>query len=235
MKLVLMRHGQTNANITGALDTAEPGFPLNTAGRKQVQTAVKTWEELGLPDPQLIVTSNLIRTHQSAIPFEEHFGLVHVESADANEIQAGRLEMATDMESVEKYVRTIGSWMQGQTDLQMEGAETGAQTLTRFNRVIAKVAQQIASDGCALVIAHGAIIRYWAYMNTPEITFALAATKPVSNASLSVFEGEPGRFSARIWSSRPVEQWQVAENLTQLRPSKELLDKLLGSPKMPGK
>lgn len=235
MKLVLMRHGQTSANITGALDTAEPGSPLNAEGERQVQAAVKTWEELGLPAPQLIVTSNLIRTHQSAIPFEEHFGLVHVESADVNEIQAGRLEMATDMESVEKYVRTIGSWMQGQTDLQMEEAETGIQTLTRFNRIIAQVAQQVGSDGCTLVIAHGAIIRYWAYMNTPEVTFALAATKPVSNASLSVFEGEPGRFSARIWSSRPVEHWQVDENLTQLRPSKELLDKLLGSPKVPGK
>lgn len=235
MKLVLMRHGQTSANITGALDTAEPGSPLNAEGERQVQAAVKTWEELGLPDPQLIVTSNLIRTHQSAIPFEEHFGLVHVESADVNEIQAGRLEMATDMESVEKYVRTIGSWMQGQTDLQMEEAETGIQTLTRFNRIIAQVAQQVGSDGCALVIAHGAIIRYWAYMNTPEVTFALAATKPVSNASLSVFEGEPGRFSARIWSSRPVEHWQVDENLTQLRPSKELLDKLLDNPKAPGK
>ena len=235
MKLVLMRHGQTSANITGALDTAEPGSPLNAEGERQVQAAVKTWEELGLPAPQLIVTSNLIRTHQSAIPFEEHFGLVHVESADVNEIQAGRLEMATDMESVEKYVRTIGSWMQGKTDLQMEEAETGIQTLTRFNRIIAQVAQQVGSDGCTLVIAHGAIIRYWAYMNTPEVTFALAATKPVSNASLSVFEGEPGRFSARIWSSRPVEHWQVDENLTQLRPSKELLDKLLGSPKVPGK
>lgn len=235
MKLVLMRHGQTSANITGALDTAEPGSPLNAEGERQVQAAVKTWEELGLPAPQLIVTSNLIRTHQSAIPFEEHFGLVHVESADVNEIQAGRLEMATDMESVEKYVRTIGSWMQGQTDLQMEEAETGIQTLTRFNRIIAQVAQQVGSDGCALVIAHGAIIRYWAYMNTPEVTFALAATKPVSNASLSVFEGEPGRFSARIWSSRPVEHWPVDENLTQLRPSKVLLDKLLGSPKAPGK
>lgn len=235
MKLVLMRHGQTSANITGALDTAEPGSPLNAEGERQVKAAVKTWEELVLPVPQLIVTSNLIRTHQSAIPFEERFGLVHEESADVNEIQAGRLEMATDMESVEKYVRTIGSWMQGQTDLQMEGAETGLQTLTRFNRIIANVAQQVGSDGCALVIAHGAIIRYWAYMNTPEVTFALAATKPVSNASLSVFEGEPGRFSARIWSSRPVEHWQVDENLTQLRPSKELLDKLLGSPKAPGK
>lgn len=235
MKLVLMRHGQTSANITGALDTAEPGSPLNAEGERQVQAAVKTWEELGLPDPQLIVTSNLIRTHQSAIPFEERFGLVHVESADVNEIQAGRLEMATDVESVEKYVRTIGSWMQGQTDLQMEEAETGLQTLTRFNRIIAQVAQQVGSDGCALVIAHGAIIRYWAYMNTPEVTFALAATKPVSNASLSVFEGEPGRFSARIWSSRPVEHWQVDENLTQLRPSKELLDKLLDSPKVPGR
>ena len=44
MKLVLMRHGQTNANISGALDTAEPGAPLNPEGLRQARAALKTWE-----------------------------------------------------------------------------------------------------------------------------------------------------------------------------------------------
>ena len=47
MKLVLMRHGQTSANLTGALDTAEPGSPLNAEGERQARAAVKTWEKLG--------------------------------------------------------------------------------------------------------------------------------------------------------------------------------------------
>ncbi|WP_122820982.1 histidine phosphatase family protein [Varibaculum vaginae] len=230
MKLVLMRHGQTSANITGALDTAEPGAPLNQEGIRQARAAVKTWDKLGLPAPQLIVTSNLIRTQQTARPLEERFALTRIESADANEVQAGKLEMATDMASVEKYVRTIGAWMQGDLQLKMDGGESGAQTLARFNRVVSAAADQVGTDGCAVIVAHGAIIRYWSYMNTPEVTFALAATKPVSNASLSVFEGEPGNFAAKIWSSRPVGEWEVDENITELRPSKALLDKLLGTP-----
>ena len=230
MKLVLMRHGQTSANITGALDTAEPGAPLHQEGQRQAHAAVKTWEQLGLPDPQLIVTSNLIRTHQTARPLEEYFGLTRIQSGDVNEVQAGDLEMATDMASVEKYVSTIGAWMQGNTQVRMEGGESGAETLARFNRVVAAAAEQVGADGCAVIVAHGAIIRYWSYMSTPEITFALAATKPVSNASLSVFEGEPGNFSAKIWSSRPVGDWEVDESVTELRPSKALLDKVLGTP-----
>ena len=231
MKLVLVRHGQTSANITGALDTAEPGSPLNAEGERQVEAAVQTWQELSLPAPQLIVTSNLIRTHQTARPLEERFGLTRIQNGDANEIQAGKLEMASDLVSVEQYVRTIGSWMQGDTQLKMEGGESGAETLARFNRVVRAACDQVGPDGCAVIVAHGAIIRYWSYMNSPEITFALAATKPVTNASLSVFEGEPGKFSARIWSSRPVEDWQVDESVTELRPSKALLDKVLGTPK----
>ncbi|MDU5317218.1 MAG: phosphoglycerate mutase family protein, partial [Varibaculum cambriense] len=86
MKLVLMRHGQTSANITGALDTAEPGSPLNAEGERQVEAAVQTWQELSLPAPQLIVTSNLIRTHQTARPLEERFGLTRIQNGDANEI-----------------------------------------------------------------------------------------------------------------------------------------------------
>lgn len=230
MKLVLMRHGQTNANISGALDTAEPGAPLNPEGLRQARAALKTWEQLHLPDPQLIVTSNLIRTHQTARPLEERFGLTRVQSGDANEVQAGKLEMASDLASVEQYVRTIGSWMQGDTQVRMEGGESGAETLARFNRAVAQAAEEVGPDGCAVIVAHGAIIRYWSYMNTPEITFALAATKPVSNASLTVFEGEPGNFSAHIWSSRPVGDWEVDESVTELRPSKALLDKVLGTP-----
>lgn len=231
MKLVLMRHGQTSANLTGALDTAEPGSPLNAEGERQARAAVKTWEELGLPNPQLIVTSNLIRTHQTARPLEERFALTRIQNGGANEVQAGKLEMASDLASVEQYVRTIGAWMQGDTQVRMEGAENGAEILARFNRVVAQAADEVGTDGCAVIVAHGAIIRYWSYMNSPEITFALAATKPVSNASLTVFEGEPGNFSAQIWSSRPVEDWEVDESVTELRPSKELLDKVLGTPK----
>ncbi len=230
MKLVLMRHGQTSANITGALDTAEPGAPLNGEGQRQAEAALETWEQLGLPDPQLIVTSNLIRTHQTARPLEERFGLTRTQNGEANEVQAGKLEMASDMASVEQYVRTIGAWMQGDTQVRMDGGESGAETLARFNRVVAGAADQVGPSGCAVIVAHGAIIRYWSYMSTPEITFALAATKPVSNASLSVFEGEPGNFSAKIWSSRPVGEWEVDESVTELRPSKALLDKVLGTP-----
>lgn len=230
MKLVLMRHGQTSSNISGALDTAEPGAPLNAEGKRQVRAAIKTWEDLDLPAPQLIVTSNLIRTHQSAQPLEEHFDLTRIQTGDANEVQAGKLEMASDMDSVEKYVRTIGTWMHGDAQLKMEGGESGEEALARFNRVVAAAADQVGPDGCAVIVAHGAIIRYWSYMSSPEITFALAATKPVSNASLSVFEGKPGNFSARIWSSRPVGEWEVDESVTELRPSKALLDKVLGSP-----
>ena len=83
--------------------------------------------------------------------------------------------MASDLVSVEQYVRTIGSWMQGDTQVRMEGAESGAEILARFNRVVAQAADEVGADGCVVIVAHGAIIRYWSYMNSPEITFALAA------------------------------------------------------------
>jgi len=47
MKLVLMRHGQTSANLTGALDTAEPGSPLNAEGERQARAAGKNLGKTG--------------------------------------------------------------------------------------------------------------------------------------------------------------------------------------------
>ena len=41
MRLLLMRHGQTHANISGDLDTAHPGVDLTDLGRAQAVAASK--------------------------------------------------------------------------------------------------------------------------------------------------------------------------------------------------
>ena len=41
MRLLLMRHGQTHANVSGELDTAHPGVELTDLGHTQATTAAQ--------------------------------------------------------------------------------------------------------------------------------------------------------------------------------------------------
>ena len=40
MRLILIRHGQTQSNVDGALDTAFPGAPLDDVGLAQAEALV---------------------------------------------------------------------------------------------------------------------------------------------------------------------------------------------------
>ena len=65
MRLLLMRHGQTHANVSGELDTAHPGLELTDLGHTQATAAAQA-----LLDEHLdaIYVSSRTRTHQTAAP-----------------------------------------------------------------------------------------------------------------------------------------------------------------------
>ena len=65
MRLLLVRHGQTAANVRGELDTAIPGPGLTRLGRRQAK-AIPT--ELADEAIDGIYSSALIRTQETAQP-----------------------------------------------------------------------------------------------------------------------------------------------------------------------
>ena len=77
MRLLLLRHGQTTANVHGALDTAFPGRPLTDLGRAQAAAVPAALAE---EDVSALYCSNLTRTRQTAEPLRaetslSYFGL----------------------------------------------------------------------------------------------------------------------------------------------------------------
>ena len=64
MRLLLLRHGQTESNVIGALDTAVPGAPLNELGLRQAAAVpgafsaleISTLRSLMLYEPPYVAT-----------------------------------------------------------------------------------------------------------------------------------------------------------------------------------
>ena len=65
MRLILIRHGQTQSNVDHLLDTGHPGAPLTAEGRRQAATLV---DRLAAEPIEAIYSSDLTRARQTAEP-----------------------------------------------------------------------------------------------------------------------------------------------------------------------
>lgn len=156
MRLFLLRHGQTHANVSGALDTAVPGLDLTDLGRRQAQAASRALAGEGIGH---ISVSSLARTHQTAEPMATDLGPTPVEHDGLREIAAGDFEMRVDEEAILGYLGTVAQWLDGDLDTRMPGGETGVAFLERYDEAIASTCA--AGVDAALVVSHGAAIRTW--------------------------------------------------------------------------
>ena len=123
MKLLLVRHARTMANVMGALDTAFHGQPLDATGLTQAATLPERLERAGhLEGLSGLWTSPILRARQTVAPVEQATGLSAVVDSGLREVLAGDLEMATDERSVACYRDTTRSWMAGRTACRLPGS-----------------------------------------------------------------------------------------------------------------
>ncbi len=195
MRLLLIRHGQTTSNVSGSLDTARPGADLTDLGREQAELLVERLREEPI---DALHASTLVRTQQTIAPLAAARALDVRIHDGLREWDAGDLEMNSDEESVQVYVKVVLSWAEGRTDLRMPGGPDGAEAFGRYDRAVAEIAA--TGSACAAVVSHGAAIRTWVAARAKDVDVAYAAAHPLLNTQVVKLVGDPG-------SGWAVEDW----------------------------
>lgn len=185
VRLLLIRHGQTPANVLGSLDTAPPGPGLTEFGHRQAAAVPAT---IAGESIEGIYVSSLTRTHLTAAPLAAALGIEPVELPGLEEIQAGDYEGLRDRESVRGYLGTILRWGTGEPDLRMPGSETGTEFMARFDAAIAEVERR-HPNGTAVVFNHGAAIRLWVRMRSIGIDPEFTVRADLDNTGMAIMEG----------------------------------------------
>jgi broad specificity phosphatase PhoE len=189
MRLLLIRHGQTPANVLGQLDTAMPGPGLTELGREQ---AAAVPSALASERIDGIYASRLIRTQQTAAPLARVNGEMHrVVLPGIHEIEAGELEGLSDEISIRRYLETVWAWGSGTLDERMPGAGDGHDFYGRFDADVARIADENAQDATVALFSHGAAIRAWTAARAGNIDPAFPGRQHLDNTGVVVMTGDP--------------------------------------------
>ena len=209
MRLYLIRHGQTPANVAGELDTAPPGAVLTDLGQAQAAALVDALADEPVTG---VYASPLRRTQLTAAPLAESIGRdVHVQPG-LEEVRAADLEMRSDEEAVAAYLGCLAGWILGDLDREMPGGHDGHAFLERYDAAVRAIAARHQDGEAAVAFSHGAAIRTWTSLRAEGIDPETVTERRIMNTGAVVLEGDPTSGWRLVrWSGQPLGGDQLAD------------------------
>ena len=213
-RLILVRHGQSHANVERRLDTRPPGADLTELGVRQGREFARARTH----PTGIILHSTARRAEQTAAAIEAEFIAAGSGFASApegltiptarqvegiHEAQAGDLENRNDDEAIAEFNAVYQRWHEGDLGARMPGGESGRDVLDRYLPVITDLRLRYLDDRDwtedIIVVSHGAAIRLAAAtLAGVEPSFVLehhlANTEAVTLAPIT-----DGRWSCVQW------------------------------------
>lgn len=200
MRLLLIRHGQTPANVRGELNTAVPGPRLTPLGERQ---AAEVPHALSGDPIEVIAASVLIRTQLTAEPLARTRALDIDVYPGIHEIEAGDLEDRSDRTAVRSYLETIFAWGLGHLDERMPGGPDGHDFFGRFDADIASLVATGADT--AVVFSHGAAIRAWVARRATNVAPGFSMHNELDNTGIvELDENADGGWTLNSWAGAPI-------------------------------
>ncbi len=201
-RLVLVRHGQSRANVDKLLDTRPPGAELTPLGRDQARAFARHARSV----PGLLLHSVATRAAQTAAEISAELGVPAREVIGIHEVQVGDLENRNDQGAVDEFDATYRRWLHGDRDVPMPGGESANQVLERYLPVLDELRVRYLDDenwtSDIVVVSHGAAIRLaGALLGDVDSSFALEHHLANTEAVV-LLPAADGGWNCAQWGSR---------------------------------
>lgn len=202
-RLLLIRHGQTDANVRGALDSRPPGEPLNDNGHAQARALV---DRLGDRPITAVYASLAVRAQQTAAPLAAALGLDVMVHDGIHEVFVGDLEGRHDVEARERFREVYERFWEGDLDVHLPGGESAGDVRARFLPAVEKIVA--GATGEVVLVSHGGTIRIGAgaLLGDP------VETDYVANTGLVALRPDPGAPTGWVldhWDPAPPRRGDV--------------------------
>ncbi|MGN6610332.1 MAG: GNAT family N-acetyltransferase [Angustibacter sp.] len=150
--VIVMRHGQSEGNVTRRLSAAEPGGGLTEQGRRQARAAA---EALAQRNVARVYCSPLLRARQTASELTTALGAGEpVVLHGMREFGLGDLEGSDTDDDWARVDAVFDAWLDGDLQAALPGAESGEDVVTRVRDALEGVADLHRGE-TVVVVSHG--------------------------------------------------------------------------------
>jgi broad specificity phosphatase PhoE len=183
-RIIMIRHGQSLANAQSRF-AGHSDFDLSELGKQQAELAAKYLFEKEQID--VIYSSDLLRAHNTALPFSKAYGLPINDREGLRELFAGDWEGRTIDDIKQRYAEDFRVWREDFSNARCTGGESVGEMYERMIREVLCLARE--NDGkCILLATHATPIRV-----TEAYSRGLSADRVhevpfVRNSAMNIFE-----------------------------------------------
>lgn len=201
MRILLIRHGQSHANVNGRIQG--PDDPLTELGRDQARLLGPHLQESY--DIDHLVSSSLYRAHDTAsiiaettrheITFDPRFAEI------MNGYAIGMLW--TEWREANPELAAVWGWDVRHADAAWPGGESGRDVCNRaFAAWDELVERYVHTDNTVAVVSHGGVIAWLAArINGDDLEYWPAAYSDIANCSVSEIDiSRAGRATIAAWN-----------------------------------
>lgn len=191
-QIYIVRHGQTDYNKNHIVQGSGVNSSLNATGRQQAQAFFQKYQEIPF---EVVLTSTLVRTHQTMAPFIEK-GLAWQQYGQIDEMAWGEHEGKKSTPAMmEEYKIMIANWKAGNYDARIKGGESAQELSNRIQEFIYRLKQR--PEERILVCSHGRAMRCLIAHLKADHLYNMDLY-PHSNTGLYLTDYKPDIFSFRL-------------------------------------
>ncbi|HMO57849.1 MAG TPA: histidine phosphatase family protein [Roseiflexaceae bacterium] len=156
MRLLLIRHGETDWNATLRYQ-GHAAIPLNEQGREQARIVAERLQRFY--QPAALYSSDILRATETAMLIGEALGLTPIAMPDLREIDVGQWEGLTPEQLYRRFPDHMREFERDPARTVRIGGESYAQLQQRAMRAMQQITAQHAAHDTVLAVSHGGTIR----------------------------------------------------------------------------
>lgn len=203
--LFLIRHGQTDWNITGRI---QGNPPLNKVGIWQAEQSARALTERCRPNSRsLVVCSGMTRACQTAHIFADPLGLKVEEDPRLMERKFGQWEGQLVSELSKKYPEDLEGWLKGEGTELKYGVESHEEVAKRTGEAVMEWTEAKGDFDKLFIFSHGTCINdciRFIFSEGSNLSFSRgAALLDMNNAFWARFERHRGRWAMASFNEGP--------------------------------
>lgn len=198
-RVIVMRHAQSEANVTEIWTSARLGYPLTERGVAQARTAAAALRDRGVV---AVYGSPLVRAQQTAREVADvlGLGLEHRVLEGMEEIHVGVHEGGLDAEVTPVALEVFRRWwVDGDLSHRFHGGESGQEIADRVARALGEVAAAHAGQ-TTVVVSHGGAMAVGITELCAGLDPGFVAEHLLANCATVELGHDPGGWRCLSWA-----------------------------------